>query len=167
MVQFEVQILKILFNGGIRNRMSRRARFWRLNLAAFHQSQSHFFNRPINIYRPPEHRHNHLNAQTFLRRLYSATTNARAAQSQPQLSLDLINIMEQKLSAIEDRHSHLQAILNQVFTSIICSIKFLSEKKRTNFWFAVKDSRTPRRKSILQPTKSLRSSDIPLMWWLS
>lgn len=114
MIQFEVQILKKLFNGGIRNRMSRRARFWRLNLAAFHQFQSHFFNRPINIYRPPEHRHNHrLNAQTLLHRLYSATNAARAAQSQPQLSLDLINIMEQKLSAIEDRHSHLQAILNQ------------------------------------------------------
>ncbi|KAH6826596.1 Peptide chain release factor 1 [Perilla frutescens var. hirtella] len=97
--------------------MGRRSRFWRLNVAAFHQFQSHFFNRPINLHRPPEHSRSHLpNAQTLLHRLYSAAaTSARGAQSQPQpqLSLDLINIMEQKLSAIENRHSHLEAILNQ------------------------------------------------------
>ncbi|XP_057776686.1 peptide chain release factor 1, mitochondrial [Salvia miltiorrhiza] len=92
--------------------MSRRARFWKLKL---HESQSRFFKSPINISRPPEHRRNHLllTAQTLFRRLYSARAALSQSQPQPQLSNDLINIMEQKLSAIENRHSHLVAILNQ------------------------------------------------------
>ncbi|CAA0807705.1 Peptide chain release factor 1 [Striga hermonthica] len=32
---------------------------------------------------------------------------------QPELSHDLVNIMEQKLSAIESRHAHLQSVVNQ------------------------------------------------------
>ncbi|GER50219.1 peptide chain release factor 1 [Striga asiatica] len=35
------------------------------------------------------------------------------APSQPELSHDLVNIMEQKLSAIESRHAHLQSVVNQ------------------------------------------------------
>lgn len=72
-------------------------------VAAFKQLQCQQMN--INIYRPSN--------QTLLRRLYSAAA-AKAEEAQPQLSPDLINIMEQKLSAIENRHAHLQAIVNQV-----------------------------------------------------
>ncbi|KAG8390513.1 hypothetical protein BUALT_Bualt01G0091200 [Buddleja alternifolia] len=43
-------------------------------------------------------------------RPYTATTTA---ESQPQLSPDLINIMEQKLSAIQERNAYLQRIVNQ------------------------------------------------------
>ncbi|XP_042063574.1 peptide chain release factor 1, mitochondrial-like isoform X1 [Salvia splendens] len=90
--------------------MSKRAAFWKSKLYEFH---SHFFNRPIIVYRPPpQHRRIHLlTAKTLFRRLYSA--RAALSQSQPQLSNDLINIMEHKLSAIENRHAQLEAILNQ------------------------------------------------------
>ncbi|XP_042057944.1 peptide chain release factor 1, mitochondrial-like isoform X3 [Salvia splendens] len=89
--------------------MSKRAAFCKSKLYEFH---SHFFNRPIIVYRPPQHRRIHLlTAKTLFRRLYSA--RAALSQSQPQLSNDLINIMEQKLSAIENRHAQLEAILNQ------------------------------------------------------
>lgn len=152
-------------------------RFWRFNrcvmVAAFEELQSRFFSRQLKVYQPLNHNQNQLfNMQTLLHRWYSASTSTKAAQS--QLSLDLINIMEQKLSAIEDRHAHLQAIVNQVITTFlllfISYIFYLFEQIplcQTLSWFVWKDSRTPRRKNIPPPTKSLRSSDIQLMWLLT
>ncbi|KAL8522683.1 hypothetical protein ACS0TY_012862 [Phlomoides rotata] len=95
---------------GVGGRLERLNRC-RMVAAAFKQLQSHFFSRPSNLTQ------NQLccNNQTLLRRLYSAAAAAatKADEPQPQLSADLINIMEQKLSAIENRHAHLQAIVNQ------------------------------------------------------
>lgn len=104
------------------------ARIWKLKVAPFLQIQSHvFINRPMITYRPTYH------PQTLLGRLYSAaTSSARDVQSQPPLSIDLINIMEHKLSAIENRYSHLQAILSQVlcvftlFPSLLPSVRLNS-----------------------------------------
>ncbi|KAL1550309.1 peptide chain release factor 1, mitochondrial-like isoform X2 [Salvia divinorum] len=41
--------------------------------------------------------------------LQSTLPQSALSQSQPQLSNDQINVMEQKLSATENRHSHLEA----------------------------------------------------------
>ncbi|PIN08452.1 Mitochondrial polypeptide chain release factor [Handroanthus impetiginosus] len=91
-------------------------RFWRLNcrviVAALQNLESHFLNRRLNAFTPPNH-DQLFHKRTLLRRFYSYSTSTRTAQSPPQLSHDLINIMEQKLSAIESRHAYLQAIVNQ------------------------------------------------------
>ncbi|KAL0437795.1 UNVERIFIED_CONTAM: Peptide chain release factor 1, partial [Sesamum radiatum] len=76
----------------------------------FQKIQPHY----ADVGRPLEQKHHQfLNKQHILlrRRFFSSST--KTAESQPQLSPDLINIMEQKLSAIENRHAHLQVILNQ------------------------------------------------------
>ncbi|KAL0418941.1 UNVERIFIED_CONTAM: Peptide chain release factor 1 [Sesamum radiatum] len=76
----------------------------------FQNIQSHC----VDVGRNLEQKHHQfLNKQHILlrRRFFSSST--KTAESQSQLSPDLINIMEQKLSAIESRHAHLQVILNQ------------------------------------------------------
>ncbi|KAL0370647.1 UNVERIFIED_CONTAM: Peptide chain release factor 1 [Sesamum angustifolium] len=76
----------------------------------FQNIQSHC----VDVGRHLEQKHHQfLNKQHILlrRRFFSSST--KTAESQSQLSPDLINIMEQKLSAIESRHAHLQVILNQ------------------------------------------------------
>ncbi|KAL3621407.1 hypothetical protein CASFOL_036319 [Castilleja foliolosa] len=97
---------------------TRGRRLWRLNLnimsAAFDKTQSHSVTRRINVCLVENHNPNQLSSfskNTLLNRSYS--TAHRLVQSQPELSIDLINIMEQKLSAIESRHAHLQAIAEQ------------------------------------------------------
>lgn len=94
--------------------------------AAFKQLECHF-----NINRPS----NQSEKQLCISRLYSSGS---AEEAHPQLSPDLISIMEHKLSAIENRHAHLQAIVNQVififslsfFTSSTCSTKFLCYQRQ-------------------------------------
>ncbi|KAL7082108.1 hypothetical protein ACP275_14G080100 [Erythranthe tilingii] len=93
-------------------------RFWRLNhcvmVAACRKLHSHTISRRINVCRASNYNHSQLpfsKETTLLRRYFSSS--AETAQSQPELSLDLINIMDQKLAAIENRNSFLQAIVNQ------------------------------------------------------
>ncbi|KAK6164558.1 hypothetical protein DH2020_001422 [Rehmannia glutinosa] len=84
-------------------------------VAAFQKLQSHFVMRGINVCQLASHNPNQVfDKNTLLRRSYSTSTFHRTAQLQPELSVDLINIMEQKLSVIENRHAYLQAIVNQM-----------------------------------------------------
>ncbi|KAL6514186.1 hypothetical protein OROHE_019173 [Orobanche hederae] len=92
-------------------------RFWQLGrcvmTTAFQESQFHFLNPRINVCRLANNNQNQFlfNKITLPDRSYS--TANRLDQLQPEISLDLIHIMGQKLSAIENRHAHLQAIVNQ------------------------------------------------------
>ncbi|KAK6164575.1 hypothetical protein DH2020_001439 [Rehmannia glutinosa] len=84
-------------------------------IAAFQKLQSHFVMRGINVCQLAGHNPNQVfDKNTLRRRSYSTSTFHKTAQLQPELSVDLINIMEQKLSVIENRHAYLQAIVNQV-----------------------------------------------------
>ncbi|CAI9774249.1 unnamed protein product [Fraxinus pennsylvanica] len=49
----------------------------------------------------------------FKRTISSYSTATQTSEFQPQLSIDLINIMEHKLSAIQHRNAYLQGIVNQ------------------------------------------------------
>ncbi|XP_051151942.1 peptide chain release factor 1, mitochondrial [Andrographis paniculata] len=88
---------------------------WRLShcleVAAFRRLQPHILYPSMNYLRPPYRSPGRMLLSSF----YSTFTND--VQSQPPLSVDLMCIMERKLSALEERHVHLQNIVNQLDAS--------------------------------------------------